>query len=354
MERRPPRPRGEEESLMPAPLSRRAVLAAGAAFAAAPTFAAEPGPELQAVLDYVQAQKTTGFLIVRDRKTVVERNWPLPADAAPQFPAFTYGTAADGALVEDVASQQKSFVSMLIGVAIDRGLIDVEKPVSGYIGAGWSKASPDQEAAIRVIHLLTMSSGLGEKLDFQAPAGATFFYNTPVYAMTKRVLAAAAKQPLETITRDWLTAPAGMTDTAWRQRPAAFGDVGNPTGLVTIPRDVARFGQIVLDGGMAEDGRRIVSEAALKAMVARSPTNPAYGRLWWLNGSAETVRAAGRRTPGPLIPAAPADLVAALGALDRKLYVVPSRKLIVVRMGQAAPDKDFDQQLWLRLAKAVA
>jgi hypothetical protein len=32
---------------------------------------------------------------------------------------------------------------------------------------------------------------------------------------------------------------------------------------------------------------------------------------------------------------------------------VPSRKLVVVRMGQAAPDKGFDQQLWLRLSKAL-
>jgi hypothetical protein len=48
------------------------------------------------------------------------------------------------------------------------------------------------------------------------------------------------------------------------------------------------------------------------------------------------------------------DLVAALGALDRKLYVVPSRKLIVVRMGQSPPDANFDQQLWLRLSKALA
>jgi hypothetical protein len=88
-------------------------------------------------------------------------------------------------------------------------------------------------------------------------------------------------------------------------------------------------------------------------MFARSATNPAYGRLWWLNGSAETARPGGRRTPGPLIPAAPADLVAALGALDRKLYVVPSRKLVVVRMGQATPDRDFDQQLWLRLSAAL-
>ena len=108
-----------------------------------------------------------------------------------------------------------------------------------------------------------------------------------------------------------------------------------------------------MDGGRAADGRRIVSEAGLAAMFARSPTNPAYGRLWWLNGSAYTIRPLANRVTGPLIPAAPADLVAALGALDRKLCVVPSLKLVVVRMGQAAADKDFDQQLWLRLAKAL-
>jgi CubicO group peptidase (beta-lactamase class C family) len=332
-------------------VSRRALLAAGA-LVALPAVAAEANPAMQAVLDYAQAQKTTGFLIVRNRKTLVERNWPPPADA--MFRAFAYETTPDGALLEDVASQQKSFVSMLVAVAIDRGLVDVEKPVSDYIGEGWSKASREQEGAIRVIHLLTMSSGLGERFDFLAPAGTVFFYNTPAYAVTKRILAAVAKQPLETLTRDWLTGPAGMSHTAWRKRPAAFGDVGNPTGLVTCPRDVARFGQIVLDAGKAEDGRRIVSQTSLEAMFDRSATNPAYGRLWWLNGGAETVRAGGRRSPGPLIPAAPTDLVAALGALDRRLYVVPSQNLIVVRMGADAPDADFDQQLWLRLSKALA
>ncbi len=332
-------------------ISRRGLLAGAAALSASPALAA--GPDFQPVLDYVQGQKTTGFLIVQDRKTLVEKNWPLPDNAEPFRSGFTYGTTADGALLEDVASQQKSFVSMLVAVAIDKGLIDVEKPVSDYIGAGWSKASADQERAIKVIHLLNMASGLDEKFGFVAPAGTTFFYNTPAYAVNKRIVAAAAKAPLETITTEWLTAPAGMSNTAWRKRPAAFADVGNPTGLVTCPRDVAKFGQIVLDGGKAADGRRIVSEASLKAMFARSATNPAYGRLWWLNGSTETVRAGGRAQPGQLIPAGPADLVAALGALERRLYVVPSQKLVVVRMGQGAIDKDFDQQLWLRLSKAL-
>jgi CubicO group peptidase (beta-lactamase class C family) len=308
---------------------------------------------MQAVVDYSQGQKTTGLLIVRDRKTLVETNWPAPAGDN-QFANFVYGTTPDGALLEDVASQQKSFVSMLVAVAVDKGLLDVSRTVTDYIGPGWSKATPDQEAKIRVIDVLHMASGLRENFTYQAPPATMFFYNTAVYAITKRVVAAAARQPLETITHDWLTAPAGMTNTAWRKRPAAFADVGNPTGLVTCPRDVARFGQIVLDKGLAAGGKRIVSEAGMKAMFERSETNPSYGRLWWLNGGAYTVRPPEKHVEGPLIPAAPADLVAALGALGRKLYVSPSEKLIVVRMGAAPPDAAFDQQLWLRLKDAIA
>ncbi len=334
--------------------SRRTVIAGtlAAGVVIPPSTAAAQAGAMQAVLDYVQGQKTTGFLVIQDRKTLAEKNWPAPAEG--QFRNFAYETTPDGALLEDVASQQKSFVSMLVAVAIDKGLLDVAKPVSAYIGPGWSKASPDQEAKIKVIDVLTMSSGLTERFGYAAPPGTVFLYNTPVYAITKQIVAAAAKQPLETITHDWLTAPAGMTNTSWRQRPAAFADVGNPTGLVTCPRDTARMGQVVLDGGKTADGKRMVSEAGMKAMFARSATNPAYGRLWWLNGSPFTIKPLANRVDGPLIPAAPADLVAALGALDRKLYVVPSKKLIVVRMGAACPDKDFDQQLWLRLMKAVA
>jgi CubicO group peptidase (beta-lactamase class C family) len=340
--------------MIPRP-SRRTFIAGTAAAAglSQPFAAAAQSAAWQAVLDYVQGQKTTGFLIVQNRKTLMEKNWPAPAGDV-QFKNFTYETTPGGALLEDVASQQKSFVSMLVAVAIDKGLLDVAKPVSDYIGSGWSKAAADQEAKIRVIDVLTMSSGLTEGFAYAAAPGTVFLYNTPVYAITKKVVAAAAKQPLETLTRDWLTAPAGMRDTSWRKRPAAFADVGNPTGLVTSPRDTATFGQIVLDGGKAADGKRIVSETQLKAMFARSATNPAYGHLWWLNGSTFTIKPLARRVDGPLIPAAPVDLVAALGALDRKLYVVPSRKLVVVRMGQAAPDKDFDQQLWLRLMTALA
>jgi CubicO group peptidase (beta-lactamase class C family) len=338
-------------------LSRRTALGALAITAVSRGFPAIARPasssSMQAVITYVREQNTTGFLVIRDRRVIVEQNWAAPS-GEPMFKNFAYENTRDGALLEDVASQQKSFVSMLAAIATDKGLVDLSKPISAYIEPGWSKAAAEQEARIRVIDVLTQSSGLGTDFTYAAPPGTVFLYNTPVYAILKRVLTAAAKSPLETITRDWLTTPAGMGDTSWRKRPAAFADVGNPTGLVTSPRDTATFGQIVLDGGLAHDGRPIVSHTALTAMFARSATNPAYGHLWWLNGSSYTIRPLATRVDGPLIPAAPADLVAALGALDRKLYVVPSMRLIVVRMGATVSDKGFDQQLWQHLMPALS
>jgi CubicO group peptidase (beta-lactamase class C family) len=308
---------------------------------------------LDEVVSFVQSQKSTGFLIIQDRKVIYEHNWPLPAEAATFTANFTHGTDSHGALQEDVASAQKSFIAILTGVAIDKRLLDISKPVSAYIGPGWSKAAVEQEKAITVLNLLEMSSGLTEALAYEAPAGTKFFYNTPAYAIMKPVLEKASGKNLDELTRLWLTEPAGMTDTLWRQRPGAFSGVGNPTGLYTTPRDMAKLGQLVLDKGKGATGKRVISEAQLAALFERSPTNPAYGRLWWLNGSAYTLRPAGARTETALIPAAPAELVAALGAQDRKIYIVRSRKLIVVRTGQAAPDRSFDQQVWLRLMKAA-
>jgi CubicO group peptidase (beta-lactamase class C family) len=304
---------------------------------------------------YVASQKSTGFIVIQNNRIIAEQLWPLGDDAEAFRTNFTHGTASDGALLEDVASQQKSFIAILAGVAVDKGLLDFSKPVSAYAGPGWSKATPEQEAKITVRNLMEMNSGLRENLTVEAEPDAKFFYNTPAYAIMKPVLEGASGKTLEDMTREWLTEPVGMADTAWRQRNASFAAAGNPTGLVNTPRDVARMGQLILDGGKAADGKRVISKAQLDAMFVRSKTNPSYGRLWWLNGGNFSLApgANAARSSGQMIAAAPADLVAAQGAQDRKLFVVPSMKLVVVRTGQAAPDRDFNQQLWTRLMKAA-
>ena len=58
--------------------------------------------------------------------------------------------------------------------------------------------------------------------------------------------------------------------------------------------------------------------------------------MWWPNGKTQFILP-GRQTkyPGPLVPAAPADMYAAMGAEDQRIYVVPSKKLVIIRMGNA-------------------
>lgn len=347
------------------PFTRRLVFLAAAALAAAcaspattgdstPTAASAWNEEaLAKVVSYVGSQNSTGLVITQNGETIAEQYWPL-GEGSEQFEAnFTYGTTADGVLLEDVASQQKSFIAILAGVAVDKKLLDVSQTVSGIIGAGWSKAPRETESRITVLNLLQMNSGLNEQLEAEAAPGEKFFYNTPAYAILKPVLETATGQPLDKLTTDWLTAPAGMDDTAWRQRPEVFASVGNPTGLVTTPRDIAIMGQLILDGGVAADGTRVISKAELDALFVPSATNPAYGRLWWLNGGDYRFSPGPpNRQEGPLIATAPDDLVAALGAMDRKLFVVPSMNLVVARNGMST-DQGFNTEFW-RLLMAAA
>lgn len=309
---------------------------------------------LDELASYCRSQRTTGLLVVQDRCTVLERNWPVPAGSETFERRYLHGAARDGALREDVASQQKSLVALLAAIAVDQGRLDLERPVSHYIGRGWSRAEPAREVAIVVRHLLEMCPGLDDALGFEAPAGARHYYNTPAYAQMLPVLEAAARQPIEALTQAWLTGPAGMADTAWCRRSDELASfLGNPRGLVTTPRDLARLGQIVLDGGVAEDGARLVSPAGMAATFQRTALHSAYGRLWWLNGGTRWIMPNRGQGAGSLVATAPADAVFALGSENRVLMVVPSQRLILVRLGQQAPDADLREKLASGVARAM-
>ena len=61
---------------------------------------------------------------------------------------------------------------------------------------------------------------------------------------------------------------------------------------------------------------------------------------------------------GWLIPTAPEDMYCALGKDDQKIYVVPSKKLVIIRMGDAADGtnfalSDFDNELWQKINAVI-
>lgn len=102
---------------------------------------------LAQALDYARAERATGFLIIEDGRAIAEENWPLGPDAAAFRRNFVHGTAADGALLEDVASQQKSFVAILVGVAIDRGCSTSRNRLPLTRAPGGRKPHPSRKPA---------------------------------------------------------------------------------------------------------------------------------------------------------------------------------------------------------------
>ena len=307
---------------------------------------------LESALAYAHRQHSSAVVVVDHRVVIAERYWSVDAAAGSPYRNMLWGRTEAGAPIEDIASLQKSIVSVLVGIAVDQGLLALEAPVSTYLHAGWTNATCDEESAITIRHLLSMTSGLSPALEVQAPAGTLWRYNTRAYSRLVDVLEAVTGGGIGELTKRWLTGPIGMGDTAWRQRPwVTPGMDANSIGLYTTARDLVRFGELMLAGG-AWQGLRLVSEGWVETAVRPSQSlNPAYGLLWWLNGRPAR---AGPEASGHavLAPAAPGDMFAAQGALGRKVYVVPSLDLVVVRLGDAPAD-DFNQRFWELLMAAA-
>jgi len=259
-----------------------------------------------------------------------------------------------------IASAGKSVLSALAGEVVRQGRLSLDSSVTRYLGTAWSR-SPSTESRITVRHLLGMMSGLDDSLKFVALPGNRFYYNNPAYYQLFGVVAAASAQPITTLSKSLLFDRIGMTSANWKLNldTGEFGLI-----LSCSARDMARFGLLALNRGQW-NGAQVLADSPWFASSWRAvpPDNAGYGMLWWLNGSTSY------RTPGPyvlpavsgsLIPSAPSDLVAALGKGDKKIYVIPSLELVVVRHGAEADAAGgnplaisaFDEQWWRRLKLA--
>ena len=309
---------------------------------------------LAQALDVAGERQSSGVLILHNGRIMAERYWQDP-DSSRRYQNALQGFDAQGRAIEDVASAQKNITSVLTGMAQARGYLQLDDTVSSHLGAGWSKASAEQEAEITIRHLLTMTSGLANDLSFETVPESKWLYNTPAYHFLMRIVSAATGKERNALTEAWITGPLGMTQSSWTPRPWASADIG--VGFSTTARDLARFGLMIQANGTWAGEAVFEDTDYIREMLSPSQNlNPAYGYLWWLNGQEFTVGTtpSAPRRNGQLISSAPADLVAMQGALDRKLYLVPSLNLIVTRLGSAgnADGKNFNNAFWEALMKA--
>ncbi len=296
-------------------------------------------PQIDSLYNYLQVKNTKSFIILKNGKIVLEK----------YFGSYT----SDSLFYW--ASASKSLASFIAGIAQQKGLININNPVSQYLGTGWTSEPLQKENLITVGHLLRMTSGLEDNpplpcdnedtakacLIYKVDAGNRWAYHTGAYKKVQSVVSAAAGQNYNVITNNWIKTMIGI------------GGLWLDQTYYSKARDMARFGLLVQNHGIWSTDTVMKDQAYFNAMTNTSQSfNPAYGYLWWLNGKS------GYLNPGlqllingPLIPNAPADLLCALGKNDQKIYVSQGSGLVVIRQGNSAEGvtfalSSFDNNLW--------
>ncbi|MEL1247459.1 serine hydrolase domain-containing protein [Flavobacterium helocola] len=299
--------------------------------------------QVQPLLDYLELKNTKGFIILHNGKIVMENY-------------FNGHSATD---TWYWASAGKTLTATVTGIAEQEGYLNINNKVSDYLGTGWTSAPIAKENLITNKHLLTMSSGLNDalgddvspaNLQYVADAGTRWAYHN-VYVKLQDVVAASTGQTWTNYFNTKLRDRIGMTG-FWFQS-------GENRVYRSNTRSMARFGLLALNLGNW-NGNQIIDNSYFRNSTSTSQNlNLAYGYMWWLNGkSSYRLPQTQFQFNGTLIPNAPNDMYCALGKDDQKIYVVPSKKLVIIRMGDAADGtnfalSDFDNELWQKINAVI-
>jgi CubicO group peptidase (beta-lactamase class C family) len=297
---------------------------------------------VQPLLDYLELKHTKSFIILVNGRIVMENYFNGHSSTTPWY----------------WASAGKTLTSTVTGIAQQEGLLNINNKVSDYIGTGWTSAPLAKENLITCKNLLSMNSGLNDalgddvspaNLQYVADAGTRWAYHN-VYVKLQDVVASASGQTWTNYFNTKLRDKLGMTGGAW---------VNSGDGLSvywSTTRNMARFGLMALNKGKW-NGAQIINETYFNQATTTSQNiNLAYGYLWWLNGkSSYHLPQSQLQLNGSIIPTAPTDMFMALGKNDQKIYVIPSKKMVVIRMGDAADTvnlalSDFDETLWTKIS----
>lgn len=249
------------------------------------------------------------MLIVRDGSIVYERYYRSigPDDAVP------------------VMSVNKSILSALIGIALNKGIISsLAHPVLDFFPETDSNDIDPYVSRLNLRHLLTMSSGLyyprltGDaqpiwqrtilsrnwiefslRLPVRDAMGQHFNYKNTDALLVAACLCRAAGMAIGDLAQEWLFEPLGLTIDYWKAEDPQRLGIG---ALSMTARDMATFGQLYLQGGTWE-GHQLVPQEWVVASTSRQVGN--YGYLWWAEKDGFSASGAG----GSLIRVIPAQRI---------------------------------------------
>jgi hypothetical protein len=197
-------------------------------------------------------------------------------------------------------SLSKSFTSTAIGLAVAEGRLSVDDPVLSFFRDAAPAQASEHLAAMRVRHLLSMSTGHAEDttgamreqpdgdwvraflaLPVEYAPGTHFVYNSGATYMLSAIVQRLTGMPLLEYLQPRLFAPLGIEQATWESCPRGI-NVGG-WGLNITTADIARFGQLYLQKGLWR-GERILPEEWVEAATARQVANDSQTEIDWRQG----------------------------------------------------------------------
>jgi CubicO group peptidase (beta-lactamase class C family) len=269
------------------------------------------------------------------------------ADAAALEPLHAVVVALDGRIIAErgygghatvgstnIKSASKSIISALVGIAIDKGVLEgSDQPIAPLL-AGDLPADPDPRIyKITIGNLLSMQAGLertsGQNYGrwvasndwvrhvlarpFVDEPGGQMLYSTGSSHLLSAILTRATGRSTRDLARDWLGSLDEFEIGGWDRDPQGIYMGGNQMAMST--RSLLAFGELYRNGGQTSAGKQLVSPEWIETSWERRTrsrfTGDGYGYGWFL-----------RRLGGH-------DVRYAWGYGGQMLYIVPALKLTV-------------------------
>lgn len=322
----------------------------------------EQGVGSAALLGYVDALAESGqelhsLMVVRHGRVIAEGWW------APYRPELRH----------QLYSLSKSFTSTAVGLVVAEGKLSVDDPVTSFFPELLPPDVSDNLAAMRVRHLLTMTTGHTEEppmwlerdwmrgflaAPVEKEPGTHFLYNTPATYMLSAIVQRLTGRTVLDYLRPRLFEPLGMTEASWGTSPEGVTLGGFGLNLTT--ESVARFGRLLLDKGVYA-GKQLVPAEWIEAATARQVPNDNQDNVDWQQGygyqfwqSRHGYRADGAFGQFCLVlPEQDVNVITTAATYDmQKVLDVTWTTLLPALQGDVPlpPDEAADQRLRSRLA----
>lgn len=243
-----------------------------------------------------------------------------------------HGGSPDGST--NIKSASKSVISALVGIAIDKQVLEgADQKIAPLLERDMPENPDPRMADITIGNLLSMQAGLGRTSGpnygrwvssrnwvraalagpFDGDPGGPMLYSTGSTHLLSAILTRVGGKSTRELAREWLGSVEGFSIGGWDRDPQGIYVGGNQMAMT--PRSLTAFGELYRNGGRNKDGEQIVSEAwvrdSWRVRTHSIYSGDGYGYGWFM-----------RQIGGQ-------DVAYAWGYGGQMLYIVPALGLTV-------------------------